>query len=830
MNGSHTGGANSGWGAARGQSEVLGMVLLLGMVIAIGVTVLFFGVAMLDSLESETIRDSVHQSLDSTVETMTSVSADGDEVRELPLHDQADARYVADGEIRGGWYMDSDLEDGPPAYEDIDCQWSVSPLGALEYEYEDRTAVIQSGGIWESDGTGWRTHAEPTVNFVGSNASTLHISMSVMTIDRDEEKDLRRASVRAGDTDPADEFPAPSACDGPTPHGLIEIESSYADAWYDYLTGSTALGTADDDNLTVEQSGDTITIHVQGFADVEIDYPRVLEDHGMDTEQILTAGDNFEFEALVENAADEPFPECNFVFDVRETDLELRGNEPSGAGAGACHDIAPGEERTLEFFRPDSATPSVPSYREYLDPGNIYEYTIYPEDENGQPIEAGALDETGTFYYGEAGVALNVSEPRVDGDIAADPATPINATEETVRVSANVHNIGVENASDIDVTLDLSPIDDLGHDWYDDNDQAIDRSYGQDGTVTWELNRSLLLAGQHEFTISATYDGVQQDAATGYLYVHDAVEANNTEIFLDTNTEVDISVLGSELGYNPQSGNVDWVPVFIDVYGQPVNDEDEPIGDPERHEDMDWVDQNLNMHSDDRRLATYDYSFTVEQRISLMIRGQSYSQCSGWQDGHHDGEYMHRECATGDEYSELVAEAADTETEQTNTRVLDEDQNTLPELEPGPDFDHQLRPDEILHEQTDIGTSPNPDGSLDVNLGSTEYLFVFELTDEPEERCVDRDWFGQCTEWEEESADEYWERAAAEDGDPNFNDVLVHVDITPGGDPADTGIDGEFHDERSDMDGIGVGGVDPEQSDDTADHNVDTGSDEIIIG
>ncbi|MDZ7730263.1 MAG: hypothetical protein U5K37_03950 [Natrialbaceae archaeon] len=174
----------SGDDASRSQSEILGVVLLLGMVIMIGIALMIFGMALLDELESSSTQENVHSSLDQTLHTLSTVSADSDQVRELPLAKQGDIDILEKGRIEAGWYGASDMVSGnPPPVSSLssnDCYWKEEPIGAMEYSYQDRTAVIQGGGIWEKRGDAWVMYRAPNINFVGENVSTMRISMNVM--------------------------------------------------------------------------------------------------------------------------------------------------------------------------------------------------------------------------------------------------------------------------------------------------------------------------------------------------------------------------------------------------------------------------------------------------------------------------------------------------------------------------------------------------------------------------------------------------------------------------------------------------------------------------
>ncbi|RQH00431.1 flagellin [Natrarchaeobius oligotrophus] len=276
---------------------------------------------------------------------------------------------------------------------------------------------------------------------------------------------------------------------------------------------------------------------------------------------------------------------------------------------------------------------------------------------------------------------------------------------------------------------------------------------------------------------------------------------------------------------------INWVAASADLVTQPVDEDGTAIGEPTRLGDVPWHDTNLNRFDEPRPL--YEYSFTTEERVSFMISATSYNHggsdfCGSYTDrtftDTYDGAvWDHTECSDdavlADEDDELVSLSADTETEETNVRVLGEDDVQLPELDPG--VERQMSTDELL-ERPEVDVPVDEDGYLD--LGEHEYIFVFEITHHPIQHnsnpSVDRNI----------SPDDYWDEAHETNGDPNFNDMIAHVEISPSGGGLPD-LDPSFSGAEGDAASGGTGGSDdPTESGNSSGDNVDVGTDEIIIG
>nr|WP_124177572.1 flagellin [Natrarchaeobius halalkaliphilus] len=274
---------------------------------------------------------------------------------------------------------------------------------------------------------------------------------------------------------------------------------------------------------------------------------------------------------------------------------------------------------------------------------------------------------------------------------------------------------------------------------------------------------------------------------------------------------------------------INWVGASAEIVTQPVDEDGNALDEPTPLEGVPWHETNLNRFDEPRPL--YEYNFTTEERVSLMLSATSYNHggsdyCGGhtdttYTDTYNGGVWDHTECsddAVGGG-NELVSLSADTETEETNVRVLGQDDTQLPELNPG--VERQMSTDDLL-ERPEVDVPVDEDGYLD--LGEHEFIFVFEITHHPREYNTDPSVDPDI------SADDYWETAHDESGDPNFNDMIAHVEITPAGQGSPE-IDPEFSTgQGSGADG-GTGSADePSNSGGSNESDIDVDTDEIIIG
>ncbi|SFB98035.1 hypothetical protein SAMN05444422_103332 [Halobiforma haloterrestris] len=807
----------------RGLSPQIGFVLLFGMVI-IGVLLLAAtGWVLLDSLESESQAEMTRATVEMTNHGIATTASTG-QMQTIPWED---AHYQDDGEVYIIWYDDS-----PEGSSEI---VHINPLGAIEYESADRTIAYQSGASWEQYDDGTQVTSAPDVGYEDGVLELYFVKLdqesvsgSEAVVELDQSSDLSERISDATD----------EAAQNGYNNLTIVVDSKYHDGWYSHLNSSfqenenTTVTPRATDAPVIDGTENTVQVTIENATETEPPEFIVAEDqvlpytdeHGDAHRFVADTHGDLKINADIENVGDE-----------RQTqDVTVSIDNPDIEEAKTLT-LAGGEEESINITVPESEL-------DELDFGENYNYTISTEDHEV---------ENSSFYYAKTDSSyLNVSRPQVNGneaDSETDPTT-IGSGQENVSIGADVGNIGAENITGSDVSLSLKSLDEdiisaYGEDPYnisDNENPIVNRSYGENGTVVWNTSRTELLETEHEFTITAEETG---ENVTGYFNVTHAIESGDTEVFTPANSSVNVSVIGTELGYTPRlvciepgffgcnedGYQVDWIPSFTNIYTQPVDENGDPLDDPERQAGMDWADENLNQW--DERLETFDYDFTTDgdNRTSLMVQTTSYLDCDEWQVAGEENRggttYQHRSCPTDEEQNELVDLTADTQTEETNVRVLSEEQNTMPELDPGNDV--QIPANELLERDgVDIDVTENPDGSADLDLSENEFVFVFEATHHPEQ-------YNYNPELDDPglSADEYWQEAHDRDGDPNFNDVLVHVDIEPGGDginPGDTVLFPEVNDGEVPDLGAGNGGEGGASGYDSDD--IEIGSDEIIIG
>ena len=802
----------------RSVTPLVGIILLFGLVMIGAALVVVTGMALIDTLESGSERERTETCLDEAEHRIsTVVTYDTDET--LPCEG---GQYIDDGEVYLVWHDNAtvDIDELDDVYEKTSVN---ATLGAIEYSGGDRTYAYQSGGTWEVSDDYTRVLSGPAIEYGDE------LRISVLTIDEDDlRNDVTRVSRHSEGT-LADEIQAAQRDARSEGYGNLSlvIESEYHDGWADHLDSSmvdenaSVTHDADDRSVQVDIANATTATEAEFFVTgdegLRDEYGEENVFIGWDTPASPdpTAGPNtgFDIAAVVENTGrqdgaedveisitDPDDPSHEYLSKIRE-DVSINGTA----------------ERTIDFNFTAGAVNSGG-----IEFGEVYDYDIVPEnDRNG-------FDERGSFYVAfDEDSYLDVRNPRINEEDASNRETPVAVEGENVTLEVDLHNIGAANATEEALELEVETSKSPDADPYelaDEPDPSIDRSFGQNETVAWTVNGSKLLDGEHTFTVTAVESG---EAATGHFDVEDGVDVGDTDLVVPSETDVNVSIIGSELS---TTDPVRWLPTYVNVFTQPLDDGNDPIGDPERHEEMDWADTNLNRH--DERLTIYEYDFTTEERVSLMLQATSYRECGDWRwQDNIDGTDTY-DCETGDEYNTHVDLTADTETEESNVRVLNETRNTMPELEPG--IDVQMRADELLQRDgVDIEVTENDDEDVydgegyDLHLGENEFVFLFEITHHPEQfnhgprLDSDVDWTNQ----------RYWEEAfERQGGDPNFNDVIAHVEIDPPDTPADFGFESEFDsgDGQSVDFGPGTGSDGDTGAGDGS--GVDVGGDEIIIG
>lgn len=827
---------------SRGVSPQVGLIILFGMVAVGAVLVVISGTVLIDSVSSESKAEATRTQLDVANQGISTTVMTGED-QSIPWND---ANYRDSGEAYLAWYDNSsNVASNPGNYTDTTVH--IETLGSIEYALDDRTIAYQGGGQWEKRGGQTTVLSPPSISYDGES-----LQLRLVQVDEDDVQG-REATVQLDQSDGLSERIA-SAQANASNQGYdniaLIIESEYHDGWESHFRSALP----DNNNVSIDPSEkdpligglggeDTIQVTIEGAMDFTPAMFWVEEDlgvagnstHAQNNRFIHKPGKDLEFAATFENTGDEE--------QTQEVGVTIKG---IGIEANRSITLSGGDSKTLSKDSGTKDPLSIPEsqYFDELTFGETYEYKLSTEDDNSHS--------GGMFYYAKRDDPyLNISNPTIEGIDASDPTNPVEATDNNVTVEVDVHNIGgtsISNApsftGELELTLDVPNYNapSSGGSWYDSTTTTVDRDFGENATATWELNRSRLLEAEHEFTVTSTENG---ESVTGHFVVDTGVDVKETELYLNPNTNVSVSFVGSELSTHG-GGRNSWLPTFVDIFTQPVDDNGNSVGDRDRHDQsdgVDWADTNINTH--DSRLDILEYNFTTNERVSLMLQATSYQSCyetewwgpwsvrsDRWEyQGQEDG-YEIYDCPTGYEQNQLVDLTAETDTEESNVRVLNETRNTMPQLEPG--IDVQMRADELLDRNgVDVPVVENNDSEVfdgegyNLQLDENEFVFLFELTHHPEQNNngprldSETDWTNQ----------RYWnESFNRQDGDPNFNDVIAHVEIDQAETPEDTELDGIFQDEngRSVTVGTGNSTLDEERSGSRTE--VDVGTDAIIIG
>lgn len=777
----------------RGLSPQVGFVLLVGMVLLGAALVAVTGWVLIDSLEAESDAEVTYSAIETTQHGITTASRTG----------QTQAVSVEDGTFRDEGTVNLTWWD--THQNDFTADTTVEEtLGAIVYETSDGTIAYQGGGAWEEHDDGYRAYSDPPIRYDEDDDV---IEVELVTLSQDD-LDGSEPTARPN---PDSDFPERIRNVTDTAMSLgynnftLSIESEYHEGWEAYF--ESELEPYDD--IDVHSSGETVELVVENATETSSSF--LIESDG----GLVNGSDNVYVDA---EESDPP---------TLAVDVENVGEERADKDVDVVVEDEHGntvftddEQVSLDGW--DSTTVTFEVDESGLDHGGRYEYDFVTEDGD-------RLDVMGRFYYASVrDPYLELTNPVVDGQDASDAANPVSATEENVTIEIDVQNVGATNLSadpdrgELELTLEADEHPESDPYNVSEEDYAVvHRNVSEAETATWELNRTRLLQGDHEFTVE-TADG---ETVTGYFTVEQGVAIEDTELVIDPGTEVNISIIGSELSSYGSNWNR-WLPTYVDVVTQPVDENGAAVGDPVRHDASDgltWADTNLNRH--DRRLEIYEYDFTTDERVSLMLQATSYLGCVEWDYYGYEDDYHIYDCPTGYEDDKHVELTAETGTEESNVRVLNRTRNTVPELEPGVDI--QMRADELLERDgVDVDVWEGEDGVGHLDLDDDETVFLFELTHHPEQYNIGPT-LDEDTEWTNER---YWDEAFARQGDdPNFNDAIAHVEFDVR-EPESYEASGDFSPGAGTPVSFGTG--------ESADHDdgglneptIDVGSDEIIIG
>ncbi|WP_436346019.1 DUF7289 family protein [Natronorubrum sp. FCH18a] len=387
-----------------------------------------------------------------------------------------------------------------------------------------------------------------------------------------------------------------------------------------------------------------------------------------------------------------------------------------------------------------------------FDAGSVYEYNVSTEDN--------AMTSPGSFYAGKSGTHFDASETNATHD------------DEYVTVTSNITNLGVESGSQ-EVGFELEYLGDLPEKLEGDSpygylgERAVERSFGESGTIELKLNESTLIDGTYEATIHTDdgTDSVEFDVDAG-------IDPGRVGLGAVEDAEVTVEVLGSQVsgdgtmwsGWFPQSVH-NLAPMTLDVLAdeEEVHSFENPAGGDNINTGPTWQDK-----SDD----SYTYNFSVEDEIELTLRNTRHTTCQAQSTdpsslphytGPTDRDFMWcNDAPSGEAFGPIDASQGEN---LQNVRVRSAENNTIPALPAG--NDQQLSATEVLEQQGLIADSGD-----ELDLGPGEFVFLFENTESTDEEGIDALWDDAIDTYEEYPDQTY---------DPNFNDLIVYVEVERAG-------------------------------------------------
>ncbi|WP_440770954.1 DUF7289 family protein [Natronorubrum sp. DTA28] len=466
----------------------------------------------------------------------------------------------------------------------------------------------------------------------------------------------------------------------------------------------------------------------------------------------------------------------NLTTETQDVALSLPG-EPASEPEPETVTLESNESETVEF---EVETDD-------FEAGSVYEYNVSTEDS--------AMTSPGTFYAGKSGTHFDASETNAthDGDY--------------VTVTSNITNLGIESGSQ-DIGFELEYLGDLPEELEGDSpygylgENTVERSFGESGTIELELNESNLIDGEYEATIHTedVTDSVEFDVDAG-------IDPGRVGLGEVEDAEVTVEVLGSQVSGDGTTGNWWWgeqvhnlAPMTLDVLADDdtVHSFENPGGGDNINTGPTWQDK-----TDD----SYTYNFSVDDEIELTLRNTRHNTCQSQStdpntlphySGPTDRDFMWCDDApSGEAFGPIDASQGEN---LQNVRVRSAENNTIPALPAG--NDQQLSATEVLEQQGLIANSGD-----ELDLGPGEFVFLFENTETTDEEGIDALWNEAIDAYEEHPDQTY---------DPNFNDLIVYVEVERAGVNPDTpsititpGSGDETNVSHGGSDGVGeVGDVD----------------------
>lgn len=451
----------------------------------------------------------------------------------------------------------------------------------------------------------------------------------------------------------------------------------------------------------------------------------VVVDRGIEPDQIVEYGEPFTVESQVFSTYEDE--------QTRDVTLTI---PDAGIDTSQSVTLESGGNETVEF------DVFAEEYEADLEPGGVYEYDL--------ETDGYSLASPGTFQ---------VRMPDAHFEVSNGSAS----TDEDLSIDFDLQNAG--NQSGVgEVTLELEYLDGETPEEYAPVTETTGTfEPGQEARIEWPLNQSRLLEGDYEATITA--DG---EPETVEFEVTAGIDDGATGIAADQPIAGNVTVLGTQVSVLEESGG--WwggpdshimIPTTLQVVAE---------SDGERFVLHEFGNQyggnNINTYDswqqkgDDEWTAPFEIEedHLVGDQVNLTLTATSEQCVSSFScsfdevdsDGGVDHYYKH------DVDSEWISVDASTDRSEQNVRVRSQTRNTVPELSPY----HELQEsaDETLERH---GLWDHQTQTLD--LDENEYVFLFEITAETNEDGVDALW-NQAQSIEGE-------------GDPNFNDVMVYVEV-----------------------------------------------------
>lgn len=764
----------------RGVTPVVGVVLLIGMVL-VGVVVLFLvGTAVIDGIQSDSEGEVALSAAGETQHRFASIAA-GSGPRDIPIDD---FHVSDDGDLRIGW---GNSEGANLEWDDIDedCQASVSPLGAVEQDLDDRTIAYQSGAIWVKSDSTTRIDSSPQIGYDGAS-----LDLQVLQTSED---DLSEGNVAMLDESPEAQQTATKiqeAAECPKPDLMLIIEeTAYHEGWYNHL--DTAF---DHENATVthEPENDRVTVVVKGVKETEPQFDIV----SYDADTIVTNNEGFSVDAEVKNIG----------HTAGNDTLELK--------------INPIDSRSIDELAPEESVNKTVSVgnadlRDVLDiderAGNKHDLSRYGEYE--YTLNTSDTTITSSFFYsypGDAYYNLTDVSDETDGNMTT--------------VTANMTNIG-EEAGDYDVTISLEgQEEDISEEWV----RSVEIDPWNETTVEAEFNRSAL--PNDEYTYTVQIDNPEIDAKSPEYestFIQSGTFENTVGMDCDIGActisdgaDVDVSVIGTEISYEGyQGGNMikQWGAVTASaVIGDSRyrflpdgSTEEIPIDEPHfTDQSSDMEDYNLNTFGTQEEV--YSASETIEE--GTVSFESTYWECDEYEaagtDYYNGEEYTHYDCVDfGDPITVNVEDGDEINSDDGFVMTRDAERNDLPNIEEG--YERQRNINEVFQDGTggEIEVVEGEEGD-ELTLGELDFAFMTEVTmdqsglaHEYEPRDICYPFIGCVSQagYDGEYSDAFdtddqtlWNNAAwdiAQDyrhesrsntGDPNFNDVIGLAQISGG--------------------------------------------------